>query len=112
MGVSGFEFATATRILFGAGRLAEAPEAVRALGGHKVLLVTGRGLARATPLREGLDRLGIPTVPFTVEGEPTMELAREGTARALSEGCDAVVAFGGGSALDAGKALAALAANG
>ena len=112
MGVSGFEFATATRILFGAGRLTEAPEAVRALGSHKVLLVTGRGLARATPLREGLDRLGIPTVPFTVEGEPTVELAREGTARALSEECDAVVAFGGGSALDAGKAIAALAANG
>jgi alcohol dehydrogenase class IV len=112
MGVSGFEFATATRIIFGAGRLAEAPEAVKALGGHKVLLVTGRGLTRAGPLREGLDRLAIPTVPFTVEGEPTVEVAREGTARALAEGCDAVVAFGGGSALDAGKAIAALAANG
>ena len=42
MGVTGFEFATATRIVFGAGRLAEAPEAVKALGGRKVLLVTGR----------------------------------------------------------------------
>jgi alcohol dehydrogenase class IV len=112
MGVSGFEFATATRIIFGAGRLAEAPEAVRALGGHKVLLVTGRDPTRAGPLREGLDRLHIPTVPFAVEGEPTVELAREGTARALAEGCDAVVAFGGGSVLDAGKAIAALAANG
>ncbi|HEX8441566.1 iron-containing alcohol dehydrogenase [Archangium sp.] len=112
MGVSGFEFATATRIVFGAGRLAEAPEAVRALGGHKVLLVTGRDPTRAEPLREGLARLGLPSVTFAVEGEPTVALAREGTAAAVSTACDAVVAFGGGSALDAGKAIAALAANG
>jgi alcohol dehydrogenase class IV len=112
MGVSGFEFATATRIVFGAGRLAEAPEAVRALGGRKVLLVTGRDPTRAEPLREGLARLGLPSVTFAVEGEPTVELAREGTAAAVSNACDAVVAFGGGSALDAGKAIAALAANG
>jgi alcohol dehydrogenase class IV len=112
MSALGFEFATATRIVFGAGRLAEAPEAVRALGGHRVLLVTGRDPARAQPLREGLERLGLPTLPFPVHGEPTVELAREGTARAVAAGCDAVVAFGGGSALDAGKAIAALAANG
>jgi alcohol dehydrogenase class IV len=107
-----FEFATATRIAFGAGRAAEAPEAVRALGGHKVLLVTGRDPARAAPLREGLARLGLPAVPFPVDGEPTVELARAGTALAQTAGCDAVVALGGGSALDAGKAIAALAANG
>lgn len=112
MGMTGFEFATATRILFGPGKLAEAPEAVRALGGHKVLLVTGRDTTRAAPLREGLERLGLSTVTFAVEGEPTVELAREGTSTARSAGCDAVVAFGGGSALDAGKAIAALAANG
>ena len=112
MGLTSFEFATATRIVFGAGRLAEAPEAVKSLGGRKVLLVTGKNPTRAEPLREGLGRLGLSTVTFAVEGEPTVELAREGTATALSQGCDAVVAFGGGSALDAGKAIAALATNG
>ncbi|QRK04442.1 iron-containing alcohol dehydrogenase [Archangium violaceum] len=112
MGMMGFEFATATRILFGAGRLAEAPEAMRALGGNKVLLVTGRDPSRADVLREGLGRLGLSSVNFAVDGEPTVELVREGTATARAEGCDAVVAFGGGSALDAGKALAALATNG
>jgi alcohol dehydrogenase class IV len=110
--MAGFEFATATRIVFGAGKLAEAPEALRTLGARKVLLVTGRNPARTEPLREGLGRLGIPTVTFSVEGEPTVELAREGTATASRQGCDAVVACGGGSALDAGKAIAALAANG
>ncbi|WP_257453887.1 iron-containing alcohol dehydrogenase [Archangium lipolyticum] len=112
MSVSGFEFATATRILFGAGRLAEAPREVKALGGTRVLVVTGRDSTRAGPLREGLGQLGLSSVTFAVGGEPTVELARDGAALAVSERCDAVVAFGGGSALDAGKAIAALAANG
>jgi alcohol dehydrogenase class IV len=110
--MASFEFATATRIVFGAGRLAEAPEAVKSLGGRKVLLVTGKNSARAEPLREGLARLGLSTVLLAVEGEPSVELAREGTSTALAQGCDAVVAFGGGSALDAGKAIAVLATNG
>ncbi|ATB27551.1 iron-containing alcohol dehydrogenase [Melittangium boletus] len=112
MSGTGFEFATATRILYGAGRLAEAPEAVKALGGHRVLLVTGRDATRAAPLREGLERLGLGTVLLPVAGEPTVDRVREGTALALAERCDAVVAFGGGSALDAGKAIAALATHG
>ncbi len=112
MSALGFEFATATRILFGAGRLAEAPEVVRSLGGRRVLIVTGSTPARAQPLREMLDRLGLATVVFRVEGEPTLEVAREGTATAIAVGCDVVVALGGGSVLDTGKAIAALAANG
>ncbi|MDC0713105.1 iron-containing alcohol dehydrogenase [Stigmatella sp. ncwal1] len=108
----GFEFATATRILFGAGRMAEAPEVIRSLGARRVLIVTGNTPSRAAPLREGLDRLGLSTVVFRVEGEPTLELVREGTATAIAAGCDGVVALGGGSVLDAGKAIAALAANG
>ncbi|NOK37835.1 iron-containing alcohol dehydrogenase [Corallococcus exercitus] len=107
-----FEFATATRVLFGPGRVQEVPDLVRGLGGRKVLLVTGTNRARAEPVRAGLERLGIPSASFRVSGEPTVDLAREGTAAAVDSGCDAVVAIGGGSALDAGKAIAALAANG
>ena len=108
----GFEFATATRIVFGPGRLSEAPEAVRGLGGSRVLLVTGKDPARARTLHEALERVGLPVRVFPVDGEPTVELAREGMAAALEARCDAVVAMGGGSALDAGKAFAALATNG
>ncbi|NNC02885.1 iron-containing alcohol dehydrogenase [Corallococcus exiguus] len=112
MPIAPFEFATATRVLFGPGRVQEVPDLVRGLGGRKVLLVTGTNPARAEPVRAGLERLGIPSTSFRVPGEPTVELAREGTAAAADSGCDAVVAIGGGSALDAGKAIAALAANG
>ncbi|WP_437637297.1 iron-containing alcohol dehydrogenase [Sorangium sp. So ce854] len=107
-----FEFATATRIVFGAGKLAEVPAAVKALGGARALVVTGQRKDRAAPLLAALARAGVGAVTFAVAGEPTVELAREGTARAAAERCDVVVALGGGSAIDAGKAIAALLANG
>jgi alcohol dehydrogenase class IV len=106
-----FELATATKILFGAGRAADAPAEVAALGSRRILLVTGRSGERAARLEQALAAAGIGAVPFRVEGEPTIDLARQGTALAAAERCDGVVAFGGGSALDAGKAIAALVAN-
>jgi alcohol dehydrogenase class IV len=48
---------------------------------------------------------------FEVDGEPTIELVRRGVEFAQSEGCKFVIAFGGGSAIDAGKAIAALLTN-
>jgi alcohol dehydrogenase class IV len=51
------------------------------------------------------------TVPFAVNGEPSVDLIRRGTAYARAEGCDLVIAIGGGSAIDAGKALAAMLTN-
>ncbi|WP_338867045.1 iron-containing alcohol dehydrogenase [Myxococcus stipitatus] len=104
-----FEFATATRIVFGPGKLAEAPGMVRALGVQRVLLVTGRSSARAGALLEAMEEQGLEVRTFRVDGEPTVELAREGLAVLAESGCDGVVAMGGGSALDTGKALAALA---
>jgi alcohol dehydrogenase class IV len=54
---------------------------------------------------------GVECLSFAAAGEPTVDLLRGGAARIREERCDLVVAFGGGSALDAGKALAALATN-
>ncbi|QSQ16334.1 iron-containing alcohol dehydrogenase [Myxococcus landrumensis] len=107
-----FEFATATRIVFGPGKLSEAPGLVRALGVQRVLLVTGKSSTRAKGLLAALEGLDLPVRTFSVDGEPTVELVREGLAVLAESRCDGVVAMGGGSALDTGKALAALAAQG
>jgi alcohol dehydrogenase class IV len=107
-----FELCTATRIVFGAGALREAVPAVQALGVTRVLLVTGKNPGRAEPLRAALGASGIEAMGFAVAGEPTVELAREGVDLGARLQVQAVLAMGGGSALDAGKAIAALLASG
>jgi alcohol dehydrogenase class IV len=100
-----FEFATAARILFGEGTLRQVPAAAAALG-RRALLVTGASPDRAAPLQKALEAAHVSTVPFSVSGEPTLDLIRS-----APRDCDFVIAFGGGSALDAAKALAALLTN-
>lgn len=105
-----FEFATAARIIFGEGTLREVPAAAAAMG-TRALLVTGSTPERAAPLAGSLQAAGIASVPFAVPGEPTIGLIRSGTSHARTAGCDLVIAIGGGSAIDAGKALAAMLTN-
>jgi len=100
-----FEFATAARILFGEGTLRQVPAAAAALG-RRALLVTGASPDRAAPLQKALQAAHISTVPLSVPGEPTLDLIRS-----APRDCDFVIAFGGGSALDAAKAVAALLTN-
>jgi len=106
-----FEFATAARIAFGAGKLAEAAPAAKAMG-TSALLVTGRSPGRARRLRTALEGEGLAVTVFSVAGEPTIPMVRAATQLAQERSCDVVVSFGGGSAIDAGKAVAALLANG
>jgi len=106
-----FEFATATRIIFGPGTLGEIGPIVAGMG-SRALVVVGRTPARAAPLREARAGQGIHTGTYSGTGEPTVAVAREGTQRAREAGCDLVVGFGGGSVLDTGKAVAALLTNG
>lgn len=105
-----FEFATATRIIFGAGTLAGAGAEVAALGRH-ALLVGGGSTATSDRLAALLDATGVAVTRFSVPGEPTVQLAADGVALAREAGCDVVVSIGGGSTVDAGKAIAALATN-
>jgi len=110
MGIAPFEFATATQIIFGAGRLREVGPRAADLG-RRALVVTGARPARAQPLLELLKGHGVGITTFSVVGEPTIETIREGTAAAREARCDLVVGFGGGSAMDAAKAIAAMATN-
>jgi alcohol dehydrogenase class IV len=105
-----FEFASAAQIIFGPGTLGEAVSAARSAG-SRVLLVTGRTGERAGPLREHLRASGLAVEQFRVTGEPSLAAVREGVERARQAGSDVVVAIGGGSVLDAGKAIAALRTN-
>jgi alcohol dehydrogenase class IV len=102
-----FEFATATRIVFGPGVVAELGTIAAPLG-RRALLVTGRSPERAAPARDALAAAGLEVASLAIAGEPTVDDVRGGVARAREEGVDLVVACGGGSAIDAGKAIAAL----
>jgi alcohol dehydrogenase class IV len=106
----GFEFATATRIVFGAGTLGEAGAAARAFGCH-AFVVTGRHPARADRLRELLTAAGVAATPCALAGEPTTDAVMAAAAQARAAGCDLVIGFGGGSAIDAAKAVSALLTN-
>lgn len=106
-----FEFATAARIVFGSGMLREVGQESRRMG-WRALLAAGCPESLSARLEEELRAAGVYVTRFTVPGEPTLDLVRRGVAQAREEGCDLVVALGGGSALDAGKAIAALLANG
>ena len=97
MSTAAFEFATASRIVFGEGKARELPALI---GGRRALLVTGRRNS-PVPIEAAYH--------VRVEGEPTVDDARH--AAAFRE-VEVVVAIGGGSVLDLGKAAAALIANG
>ncbi len=81
--------------------------------GQNVLVVTGRTPQRVEYLLELLSRApGITAGPtFPVPGEPTLDLVAQGVASARRARCDTVIAIGGGSAIDAGKAIAAMLTN-
>ena len=101
-----FEFATATRVVFGEGTAATLPELACSFG-TRPLVVTGASTERAAALVSALS-----AETFAVPGEPTVELVREGARRLQNAACDVVISLGGGSAIDAGKAIAIVATNG
>jgi alcohol dehydrogenase class IV len=104
-----FEFAAPTRILFGEGRLHEAAPLVARMG-SRALVVQGR-IARGESLVQQLHARGVATATLIVEVEPSVSLVERGVSRARSEQCDVVVALGGGSVIDTGKAIALLLTN-
>ncbi len=108
--MSSFEFATANRIMFGAGKLLELGNQLKGRT-KRLLLVRGNSSDAIPRVREILSAQEIPFDEFTLHGEPTVDTASEGVSFALTHGCDMVVGLGGGSVLDAGKAIAALATN-
>ena len=79
--------------------------------GRRALVVTGAHPERGRGLYELLDAAGVAVETFSLAGEPTVEDALRGVEQARRVGADLVIGFGGGSAIDTAKAIAALTVN-
>jgi alcohol dehydrogenase class IV len=105
-----FEFATATRIVFGAGVFRQIGGFVKELG-SRALIVSRSDSELAEPLRIELARQGMEGLVFPVGHEPTTHLVMDGVRLAREARCDVVIGFGGGSAIDTAKSIAVLLTN-
>lgn len=108
--MSPFEFSTASRILFGPGKLNELEAIVRELG-QRVLLVVGARSAEQSGLLARLQQLLPVRALARCAREPQIDDVDSAVAAARDVGCDVVVAVGGGSVLDCGKAAAGMLTN-
>ncbi|MBI2947645.1 MAG: iron-containing alcohol dehydrogenase [Verrucomicrobia bacterium] len=106
-----FEFSTAARIMFGPGTSRDIGAVAKSLG-RRALIVVGRSLARSHRFLGSLESSQVECVSFHVPHEPTTRLVSAGAELAKAEQCEVVIAVGGGSVLDAAKAIAAIASNG
>src|SRR5689334_22102625 len=108
--VTNFEFASAARLIFGTGRIAELPILARPFG-ERAMVVTGadpaRWLRHVAPLRQQ----GMVVTHYPINNEPNLAAIEAGVEKARAGKCQMVVALGGGSVMDTGKAIAALAPN-
>jgi alcohol dehydrogenase len=111
MNIESFSLSRIPRILFGAGRIIEVPALIREFGG-RVLLITGKQSFTTSPhwqlLLDGLARHDLSWSQETVSGEPSPQWVDAAVARHRASAIDVVVGIGGGSVLDAGKAVAGL----
>ncbi|WP_281887422.1 iron-containing alcohol dehydrogenase [Paenibacillus sp. YYML68] len=110
--MNSFTFYNPTRIMFGPGMADQVGEQVAALGSRKVLLVFGGGSIKQTGLydriTEQLAASGIAFVELAgVDPNPRLTTVHKGIELCRSEGVELVLAVGGGSVIDAAKAIAA-----
>jgi len=101
-----FQFATANRIIFGVDSIQQLRERV---AGRDVLLVSGSNPQRHQTVLGQLADAVYHT--YSVSQEPTVEIINRGVEQARQHECNLVIAVGGGSVIDAGKAIAAIATN-
>lgn len=110
-----FNYFLPVNIVFGSGKVLETGELAKPYG-KKALIVTGRSSAKRSGLydkvNDSLKAAGLETVLFDkVSQNPLTTTAQEGADFAKANGCDVVVAIGGGSIMDCAKAIAFLSKN-
>jgi choline dehydrogenase len=94
-----------TRIVHGAGAIARLGELVKELGVTRPFLVTDKGVAEAGLADLALERLDEAVLFDDVYANPDIELVGRASAVYRDEGCDGLVALGGGSSMDTAKAV-------
>ena len=105
-----FQYYTPTRVVFGNGTENQVGSLVKAQGGHKVLIHYGGGSVVRSGLlgrvKESLAAEGIPFVELGgVVPNPRLSLVYQGIDLCRREGVDFILAVGGGSVIDSGKAI-------
>ena len=110
-----FNYFLPVNLVFGSGKVLETGELTKPYG-KKALIVTGRSSAKRSGLydkvNDSLKAAGLETVLFDkVSQNPLTTTAQEGADFAKANGCDVVVAIGGGSIMDCAKAIAFLSKN-
>jgi choline dehydrogenase len=101
-----------TRMVHGPGAIGRLGELVRGLGVEYPFLVTDRGVVSAGLADRALESLGDAFVFDGVRANPDVELVGEASELYREEGCDGLVALGGGSSMDTAKGLGVEVANG
>ena len=110
-----FQFFMPTKVLFGAGQLKNLH--LEQMPGKKALIVTSNGQSTKkygylAAVQQELDQAGVTYVLFDgVRPNPTRKNVMDAARQARENGCDFVVALGGGSVMDAGKCIALMMVN-
>ena len=102
-----FEFATSTKIIFGRGTARQLPQLISSYGAHPLLIMGSQKIGESL-----LDSIYYELIDKVfVEGEPTLPVIEEIINQIKDKKIDCVVAIGGGSTIDTGKAVAGLLSN-
>ena len=109
--MANFEFVAPVRILFGSGQFERLGELSTKLG-KRALIVFNGSEALANTVKDQLTAAGLNAHLFRQRGEPTVSDVDSATELARKEQVDLIIGLGGGSAIDAAKATAALVGNG
>ena len=105
-----FSFASAGRIIFGPAAASQIADCAKTLGG-RALVVTGSDPGRVAWIFRDLETAHLECTRFQVTAEPEVAVVDSGARLARQSRCDMVIGIGGGSVLDAAKAIAALTTN-
>jgi alcohol dehydrogenase class IV len=105
-----FELSVPEKVVFGKGSLARLGELVSGFG-NRALVVHGKSPERAQLVEELLMKPGIEACRYSVQNEPTIEDVAKGVEEARTRGVTLIIGIGGGSVIDAAKAISGLATN-